>query len=348
MPNFTPLLAAVLLGGEGPPSAEDVLKLAMKQRQSISKFAGTFKFAVEEPNAKKAKYELNFRIWLDGIQLRQDDLTDGQARGIRGRNCEKEGQYVHAPNLVKEAGGKVAIQFGTMPAEGKKGDHNFGNIFFVDPRVVGLQADTAGVLYHYKLDSELGRADRTAPTIEKTKWNGHDAYLVRFTVKTTKTTCAFWIVPEMDHSVVRIEYEGAGKYAKSLKCEMERYGKPGTWFPKSYQAQLVVDGKLRWRDSMELSDVKINEPIPADTFQFVGMNIPEGWPVHGSAVPFKGKWATWDGKKLVEPEPRKKKAQPKEMSAEAPDGPPRGLLLTASAGFAVVGAIALSLFFWKR
>jgi hypothetical protein len=346
---FPLVVAATLSQG---PTADEVLKLAIKQRQAITRFSGTLRFRVEEPESNRAKeFERTYRFWLDAIQLRQDELSGEQVLAINCRNCEKKGQYIRCPTMNKDERAKVSIEFGSMPGEGRKGDANYHNMFLLDPRVIGLQAETVGVLHHYKLDTELGRTDRGPATLEKTKWNGHETYLIRFVVKTTKVKYSFWIVPTMDHSVVRIDCEGEGKYLKTVKCDMDRYGKPATWFPKSYVAELVVDGKLRWRDSMDLSDAKINEPVPASAFQLSGMGIPEGWPLNGSALPFKSKKGTWDGQKLIEAEIRTKKSAPpkKELSVAPSDlTPPRGLLLGVGAVMAMVGAIALTLFFWKR
>jgi hypothetical protein len=338
-------LVTLALQGDGQPSAEKVLELALKQRQAITKFTGTFKCDMEKNNAQTRKFAFTF--WLDGKKLRQDKLVGNRITDCR--NCEKDGQFIHF-NSTKVQGNPVSMEFGTMPGDGKKGDTNYQNMFFYDPRVFGLQTASIDNFHAYALDTLLGGADRTAPSLEKTRWNGQEAYLVQFTRTTSQAKVSFWIVPEMDYSVVQVESAGtvAGKsFNQSLKCEMERYGKPGVWFPKSYVAEGALEGKSAWKEKMQISDVKINEAIPADTFRMVGMNIPAGWPVHGSALPNKNKRYEWDGTDLVERKAANKRDRPKNAS-ESPSSHKNGMLLTAAGGLSVFGATALAIFFWKR
>ena len=289
------------------------------------------------------------RWFLDGDKLRQDRLDNGKIEDLKCRNCEKEGQFIRFINQGKP----VYMEYGTMPGDGRRGDGNYRNLFLIDPRVLGLMATTAGVLHPYQLDSILATTDRTPPTLEKNKWNGKDAFIVRFEAKSgPKIKYALWIVPSMDYSVVQSAKEsedGSGtKYASILKCEMEKYGKPGTWFPKSYAAEDVSVGKTLWREKMELSDVTINEPLPANTFKLAGMNIPVGWPIYGSALPDKRKRYKWDGSKIVESDSPKAKDQPKSSSAAPTNGTPRGVLLAGAGGLAIAGTLTLGLFFRKR
>lgn len=351
------LLATVALQGDGPlPSAEKALELAIKQRQSITKFAGTFKFVRDESAPKKAgAKEFSTvsarRFWLDGIQLREDRFVADRIQSIQCRNCEKAGQFIRFHN-VKIGANPVMIELGTMPGDGVKGDPNYRNLFFTDPRVFGLQPSISGVLHAFKIDTMLGRADRTPPILEKTKWNGYDAYIIRFVLTTgDKAKYAYWLVPAMDYSVVRVDGESESmgrKTSLSLKSEMERHGKPGIWFPKSYVAESHIDGKLAWSDTVSVTDVTINQPLPADTFRLAGMNIPAGWPIKGSALPDKTKQYEWDGKKIVERGAPKGKAPPDEASSAPPGSSQRGLFLTGAGVLALGGTVALALAYRKR
>jgi hypothetical protein len=290
---------------------------------------------------------------LDGSKLRQDLLVAESAKEIKCRNCEKEGQFVHFLK-TETTKGPVYMEYGSMPGDGRQGDPNYRNLFFIDPRVFGLRASRAGQMHAHQLDAILGKTDRTPPSLEKTKWNGNEAYIVRFTATSgPKAKFAYWIVPEMDHSVVRCEHEGqddAGKkYLASLKCEIEKYGKPGIWFPKAYVAEGTSGEKSLWRETMHLTDVKINEDLPPDTFKLIGMNIPVGWPIYGTAVPDKNKKYKWDGSKMIESTPPNAKDQPKQTaSAPLEEGSAKTILLTAAAALAVSGTVALGLYFRNR
>ena len=115
------------------PDAEEVLKLALKQRQAITKFAGTFKFSLEKNDAKNTSLGYAFRTWIDGNKQRQDLLNAGDTLNVECRNCEQEGQFIrfHSVESPKRI---VSIEYGTMPRGDKKGDHNYGNLIFTDPR----------------------------------------------------------------------------------------------------------------------------------------------------------------------------------------------------------------------
>jgi hypothetical protein len=335
------------------PTPVKVLELALEQRRSVSQFAGTFQINTQQPQNKGKETTASFRIWLSGNQLRHDTFRGAIVNRNICRNCEKDGQFIRYHN-AKFANKSVYLEYGTMPGNGRAGDPNFRNLLFIDPRVMGLQPSSAGALHKFTLDGTLGSTDRTAPTLEKSKWNGHDVFLVRFAVTTYgKPKRTYYIVPAMDHSVVRVDFErtddGGRKFAGSLKCDMMRYGKAGIWFPKSYLLEAFVDGKVHVRETMKLTDVTINEPLPANTFRLAGMKLPVGWPIRGSALPNKNKAYEWNGKSPVEEKPAPApKGSAEDVFSESSGAPRRNVLLAAAGTFAVAGAFALGAFFWKR
>ncbi len=332
-------ILALFTAGQGAktPDPGEILELALKQRQGIKTFAGTFRWTLTKSGGTTSDWGL--RLWLDGKRLRQDRLAGEGVKEITCINCEKEGQFIQF-----HSADKVSVQYEKMDSA------NYRDIMLVDPRVVGLQTAQSGFLWNYKLDTSLGSADRSAPTSEKTKWNGIDGYVVRFKQTTTGRKLTYWIVPSMDYSVVRVDFEITGKNVittRSLKCEMEKHGKPGVWFPKSYVAEEYKGGKLTWSEKLAITDVKINEDLPVDTFRFAGMNIPAGRTIYGNALPTKrSKIYQWDGKEIIEVDRAKNKEPTKEMSEASPVN--RGMLLAGAGGLSVVGAVALCRVFWPR
>lgn len=337
--DLLPLVFATALSHSDtePPSGEQILQLALKQRQAITKMTATFNGVLEQPDKKPPTKKTVSRYWIDGNQLRNDRPTE-----ILSFNSPKEGQYIRF-HPSGPTGPKVALVIGLIKEPR-------GMLFSVDPRVLGLQPARNGHLWLYKLDTFLGRADRTKPTLEKGKWKEHDSYIVRFALTTgVENKWTYTIVPALDHSVVRVEYENKDGSKGTCESEMQRYGKPGAWFPKRCVSELrKKDGKLEWRYTTEVVDVTINEPFPVDPFQLPGMNIPVDTPIHDDSVP--DKLYKWDGKKIVERETPKKVAETREeMSfAQGDEGSKRTLLLAASGGFALAGVIAVGFVYRKR
>lgn len=342
---------AMSFGQEPPkmPTGEEALQLALKQRQAITKVAATFRSRMEKPGQKepwqgKSRPEWSVRFWLDGNKLRNDELT--APHSFQCLNCPKDGQFIFFMNIKPDpAHPVVAVELRKIT--------NAGTLNLTDPRVLGLQTVDRGLLWSYKMDSLIGRADRTKATLEKGKWQGHDCYIVRSELSTApKSKIAWTIVPGMDHSVVRIEAENKTKENKgwSGKCEsvMLRYGKPGIWFPKSCVIESSVEGKVEWRDMIEVTDVTLNEALPATAFSLAGMDIPVGALMKDTEAP--NKLYKWDGKNPVEVEtgPRNRPTDSSPPEESQSGKMPRTGLFAASGSLAVFGAVALGLFYRKR
>jgi len=352
--NVITLLAVTVGLAQRPaqlPSGDEVLQLAIKQRRDITKVMATFRSVLEERETKesskkrkKAPPELRIKFWLDGTKLRNDRLPGSPA--IECLNCPREGEFIRSlggkPDTLQPT---VTVYLGKISQGGAAP--------LTDPRILGLQPVYRGIMYSYRIDTIMGRADRTKPALEKGKWQGHDCYVVRLELTGPKTKFAFTIIPAMDHSVVRVEAENRrpDNTVWSATCEsaMQRYGKPGWWFPKSCITESKVDGKLEWRDTVEVSDVTLNEPLPAKVFSLSGMDIPVGAIVMDTSSP--GKLFEWDGKSVVElPQPPSKKTGTSETPSQAQQrrNPPRTMLFAASGSLGVLAMVALGLFYRKR
>lgn len=303
--DVTVLLFASVLAQDGPktPGAEEVLEAAISQRRAITRGTVKLRFVSEYPiRVENPVTTGEMQLWVDGHRLRSDishtfDPKEPLWRNSYGLNCQKEGHYV----IYSEPKGKeqVSVRLGKIGDENQK-----GHLAVADFRALGMNpAGIAGTLRHYQLDSELGRADRTKPTLERARWQENECWIVRYTWLTApKGKIAIWIVPSMDHSVVKMELEiqSMGRHEKEVaEFNLKRYGKKGIWYPKSCTYVAHHDGKFFSKAATEVLEATFNEPIPADTFGFAGMKIPPGTPVNGSGVPAVGRYV-WDGRDIVE------------------------------------------------
>jgi hypothetical protein len=211
--------------------------------------------------------------------------------------------------------------------------------------VFGLVPTPSLVLFHHRIDSILGEMNRTKPALERARWKEHDCYIIRYTnLMKSKPKVAIWVVPSMDHSVVRIEVESSsdGDHSKTwIESDLKRYGKAGIWYPTSCTYANYKNGNLHQRELIEISEATLNEPIAPDTFRMIGMDIPPGTPVSGSALPPRRH--LWDGRAIVrQAMPAVPESPPPQSSAN------RSLLLVAGLVLMFVATTFVYLFFRKR
>ena len=205
--------------------------------------------------------------------------------------------------------------------------------------------DPFSVLYGDKLASALGQEGRTDLTVERGQWKAYECYIIHFTVPTRNNRKeTVWVVPALNYSIGRIEVETKFTdklFKASLESDLMQYAKSGIWYPKSCTLLSEYDGKPLRREVIDVLEGSFNEPIAADAFQMVGMNIPAGSDVVGFGVPNDGLYS-WDGQNIV-----RKLRKPIAPRADGPASN-KWFLITAVLLASVSGVLLWCVFYSKR
>jgi hypothetical protein len=307
-----------------PPVAEDVAaveKAALANRQAVRTAYVVLRrdYRSHKDPADNRKAEAT--IWMDGDRLRTDHVDHYPGLGDQaGRryiecfNCERPGHHLTYPEVPHVVGRLEPVPGGKFESVRAT----------IDPRLIGYVPVTYGVLWHFRLDSYIGRADRSDPQLTREALNGVDCRVVRYTFVQGKVQVAIWFDPKRGHHPLRIVHAENG-FRMAVDVEPQPAGN-GLWYPKTVRFTEHVGGKLAIEEVVEVTEVRLNEPIPADTFMLRGMGIADGthFSVYGTK-PTERSWV-WTGGQLV---PLAKLEAERERREGVPNPEPVPLVSTA-------------------
>lgn len=151
-------------------------------------------------------------------------------------------------------------------------------------------------------ESFVGSATRSGARIEAAEWDGERAWKVSHieTKGGGTTSVRYWVLPERDHNVVRMEmgFDNRGVPNEcSVQCTLVRV-RDAVWFPHTVRFEHVAGGELRKREDLEISILSLNEPVDPLLFEPATMNIAPETQV--ARVPQDPRGVLkWDGKQMV-------------------------------------------------
>jgi hypothetical protein len=122
----------------------------------------------------------------------------------------------------------------------------------------------------------MGATNRGDPTISFERLNGVDCWVLRWKLKNYDSTVTVWIAPSKGNSVVRMKAIDAPKVVTVVESDVVLVGKSGLWFPRLVVREQYTNDTLSVRETVEIQEVRLNEPIDPATFTLAGLNLPEG------------------------------------------------------------------------
>lgn len=262
----------LLLGsGFAPPSAEEVEKAALDARSQIRSIYVKLSVKTEWfPAPSEADQVSRREIWLSGNKIRGEIIRDkGPDVGVRFIDCtnsEADGWMISASNRLNSASYTHPI--------GTKGRPELEHTS--DPRVLGYSPSQFTLLRSVRLDSVLGNPGRTAPTVENTMLGGTECMLLKWRTN-LKEDVQVWVAPSKGHSVVRIDVVGPGgeleRTRSTIRSELQPIADSKFWYPKKVWLERHNGNALETKELVEVSEVRINHAIPAETFTFAGVKL---------------------------------------------------------------------------
>lgn len=162
----------------------------------------------------------------------------------------------------------------------------------IDPLVVGMVCSRAGHLYTQNLRSTVGHASRINLRFERAIVEGQAVEQVTYSVPEFHKNVRLLFAPDKGWSPISCEIElpdrraPGATYLHKMSVEVAAIGADQLWFPKlitlkGYRrpaelGQESASEESVYKEELEVSDVHLNEPIPPETFNFAGMEIPPG------------------------------------------------------------------------
>jgi hypothetical protein len=298
MMSLVAIAAFGMAGQVTPPSAAEVERRALEHRRSIRSAHVVCKQKTYDAGAASPDRERVTTIWYDGMRIRADILLSYQKgapphREVDCLGCERPDHYV-AYGEQKVEGGVLALE--CRPVDKRRPP----TLRVIDPRLIGMAPDSSPNLRKYHLESFLGRADRSPPTVEASNWKGEKVWRVSYS-DFKNVQYRIWIVPDYGYGVTRIEAEwnASGKhFLDSIESEYSQVGTMGFWFPTRCIYERIANEKPVEKEVMDIEFVSINEPVDPGAFQLSGMNIRPNTPITGIHGP-RGEELIWDGNELV-------------------------------------------------
>jgi hypothetical protein len=265
------VLLALAVGGapESPPSVAEIEKAALDARLSIR--TAYFRLKVNRvfpPNADMIGIRT---IWIDGNKIRGEIIREKGpnvgSRFVSCLNCEKEGYGFDWVDLPGSAASMHLISAPNKP---------LGLRDAIDPRHLGYTFTMIDMLRHgeTRLDAIIGATNRHEPTIRSEKLDGVDCWVLRWKLKNWDSDITVWIAPSKGNNVVRLKAVDAPNTVIVVDSDVVPVGKSGLWFPRRVVLEKREGEKLILHETVEVEQVKLNEPIDPTIFTFAA--LPEG------------------------------------------------------------------------
>lgn len=282
--------------------------------------------------ASGRRNEAEMVTWLDGSRVREDQESGGVVR----TKCFGEKLYYGYEH--REGYGLEVRDFRFASRK----DHHY---FVHDPTILMLYPLWYRVSESVHKESFIGSPRRTKFALQRTQWDGQEAWQVSFMQNDCRIT--YWVVPSRGYSIVRM-----ASYAPTPQTVIEHsvqstnaHVRDGIWFPTTVRYVELVDGKLTEQEDLEIETISINEPIDSAIFTPSGMNIPPGTVASRFPRTSDDK-LMWDGKQVVRISDEEFFAKAAAWDAKKAGGDQlrRFTFLALSVMLAGIGAMSL----WRR
>lgn len=317
------------------PTADELERAVVSQRQAIHSgelrlVAQTYRDGASEPQAVHEA-----EVWFSGEQMRCDmvrrtEQSSDAYRILECLNCPAKG-YVTELSETNPDRPTDAVTVRQVP-----NDFSISqtvNLF--DPRILGVTPSKFSLYRHAHLEEFLLRPDRTGDAVTETTWEGQPAWELTIDLEDGVQIKAV-VVPSLGNSVTRFQggttIDGHS-YLYQVDSTIARTEPEGIYYPSECVFTETHDDKLVTQEIITVEHVRLNNPIPPETFELEGMKIRSGSYVQGHPNAAEQTGMFWEGTDLVHREHQLGQPQP---TPEPIGGKHRWWLLGVAIGLALV------------
>jgi hypothetical protein len=302
---FAPYLFALAIVGDPASKPHQVADQPAKvladrvlaARRAIRSYEVAFRRRAREegPGFDKPQYsDAMMSVWSVGDKHRVDIVwgegnVNPENRGKRKvvcRNCERDG---HTAMLWVR---KTSVEF--FPNTGPKAQ-SWPELN--DLRGLGLMNDSYYRFHLYNLEYFLYSPMFSGHVESAGEWAGKPCRVIGAAHVRSKVPFRVYVRPDLGNSVVRIEATGTDRsrnlpFTYTTDCDAIRDEESGVWFPRHVRHIRTVGGTVEADETIDITAVKFNQPIPPMMFTVAGMDLPDGTAVGYPEIPRTSDWPT--------------------------------------------------------
>lgn len=204
--------------------------------------------------------------------------------------------------LESPSGGKQAVEINQIPEDVRK---KYADAEVIDIRSIGFHP--SGFLLNFPIDDLLRNYGALERTMEDEEIDGIPCKKISLNTS-AGSQCAIWIAPSRGFSPLRCVAR-LPQYDMSDQTDVvvSEWNGSGLWFPTASKYVRTMAGKIVHHEEAVIHVESLNQPLPAETFELAGLDIPVGRAV--VMVPEAGPLRLWDGKNVITAGSRRPQAQ---------------------------------------
>jgi hypothetical protein len=219
-------------------------------------------------------------------------------REVFGHNCEVADSYM-AYTEQRVEGGLVALKFSAE----SQGDNSQALSRLVDPRLLGMIAQSSPNLATRHLEDVIGRTDRQKYRVEHAEWAGENGQRMLFHLPIGNgVDVEALTVAKYGPSIVRIatswKSNQGERFRRSVDTDYSYNKDAALWFPSRCTFREESNGAPKIEETVAVHVRSINLPLDSSTFSLKGIGVKAATPLVGYGVPTSG-YYEWDGSAMV-------------------------------------------------
>ncbi len=152
-------------------------------------------------------------------------------------------------------------------------------MYYVDPRLIGVIPSSFADLTHYHLNSVFGTVDWKITHAEAATLRDTACFYLRYVRTEGDAAAEFWIDLNRDANVLRAVLTAPkNTIIESIECELAMVDDFG-WFPSEVAYRRVESGQTVVEEDLTIRQVQLNMEVSPFLFSLPGIGVPEGWSV---------------------------------------------------------------------
>lgn len=228
------------------------------------------------------------KVWVDGDRVRADVVRPDsgyppKTRVVECRNCGSSGQGI----VYVDARPYTSSVFKIGRAGSRPLDYacNWRNIGYYQHELV--------ISGRHSISAIFTTSDRGPVSVVREPYQHSECWVLRWKQRDgTRREC--WIDPARGNNVVRFravnDVDGRD-FTSEVTSDVQPVAESGIWFPSRVRFEQRSKGQLGDHETLELSDVRANEPIPPEVFTLSGFGVREGAPFASPDGSASGVWS---------------------------------------------------------
>jgi hypothetical protein len=312
--TFALLTSTAIAVEEQPPTVASIESRFLQERRKIQSGKVELQSVSTDYANGEPKPVLNTRriIWFDGDKIRSDawwpyshprHLRVGEktpapspksVKEYRETVCLANGRLISWSDVKLSGNGSLRVELVIDPKHLPPRDLQY----IYHPRLLGTSLADSFNQAHFGLESLIGMADRSPPSLARAKLNGMDCWRIEYTGHNGLTIRA-WYAADHGDSLVRLEgLTQDKKMESSIDCAVARVAGTDIWFPTQLSFQQKYEGKFLRKETVDIKISDWNKPVSDRIFSPQDMAIPPGTTVARTPSDPRGT-LIWDGQDFV-------------------------------------------------